>query len=136
MGSFADSIKANIREVKQEVNDKILFEASQTFKDVTTGTPSTWQKSEWAKGLLVNQWYTAENALSSDKNDSKDLHGVASLNRAEAIQKWKTFLGKDGYVSFTNNIHYAYQAEALGWKYTDKYAMVELAMIDAKNRMG
>ena len=136
MGSFADSIKANIKEVKQEINDRILSEASQTFKDVKTGTPSTWQQSEWAKGLLVNQWYAAENSLSSEKNDSKDLYGVASLNRADAIQRRKTFLGKDGYVSFTNNIHYAYQAEALGWKYTDKYAMVELAMIDAKNRMG
>lgn len=142
MGSFADSIKANVKEVKQEINNRILSEASQTFKDVTTGTPSTWQQSEWAKGLLVNQWYTAENSLSSEKNDSKDLYGVASLNRADAIQRWKTFLGKDGYVSFTNNIYYAYQAEALGWydttrnQNTPPYAMVEKAMIDAKNRMG
>jgi hypothetical protein len=136
MGSFADSIKANIKEIQQEVNTKILAEASRTFTDVTTGTPSSWQQSKWAEGLLVNQWYTAQNSLSSEQNGSKDLHGTASLNRANAILSWKTFLGKDGYVSFTNNVSYAYQAEALGWKYTDKYAMVEKAMIDAKTRMG
>jgi hypothetical protein len=136
MGSFADSIKANIKELQREVNDKILTEASKTFIDVTTGTPSDWQNSPFAKGLLSNQWYVAENKLSSELTGAKDLHGSASLNRANSILKWKTFLSKDGYVSFTNNVSYAYQAEALGWAVTKPYAMVEKALIDAKSRMG
>jgi hypothetical protein len=144
MGSFADSIKANIKELQQEVNDRILTEASKTFIDVTTGTPSDWQNSPYAKGLLSNQWYVAENKLSSELTDAKDLHGSASLNRANSVLNWKTFIGKDGYVSFTNNVHYAINAEVLGWKTEDNpnwrnakpYAMVEKAMIDAKNRMG
>ena len=134
MGSFADSIKANVKEVKQDINKQILYQASEMFKDVTIGTPSAWQSSKYATGLLINQWYTAQNSLSSEETDSKDLHGVASLNRANNILTWKTFLGKDGYVSFTNNVSYAYQAEVQGWNQTAPYRMVELALIDAENR--
>jgi hypothetical protein len=36
MGSFADSIKANIKELQQEVNDKITTEAIKTFRSVVS----------------------------------------------------------------------------------------------------
>ena len=125
MGSFADSIKANIKEVKQEVNDKIV----EVFKDIAYNvvylTPSpSWNLSPrgtsgniayYSDGLLANQWYPAENKISEEFTRSESDHGGDSFSRLSAMRNVNTFLGKDGYLSFTNNVPYAYRVDVIGY---------------------
>ena len=164
MGSFADSIKANIKEVKQEVNDKIV----KVFKDVAYNTvyltPSpSWNLSPrgisgniayYSDGLLANQWYPAENKTSEEFTRSESDHGGDSYSRLAAMNNVKTFLGKDGFLSFTNNTPYAYRVEVLGypkgaaqntagfptwnsWTGDVKpYAMVDQSLIKVKAEIG
>lgn len=148
MGSFADSLKANIKEVQQEVNDKITNVAAELFIDVIQGTPSAWnsdgREAPYADGLLVNQWYLGENKISDELTSAIDLYGSASLNRAASATKLKTFVKKDGYLSLTNNVSYAINAEVKGWpakenpkwKNAPPYAMVEKALITMKVKLG
>lgn len=138
MGSFADSIKANIKEVKQEVNDKILGLATYGFTEVVEMSPSEPIGSEYAIGLLKNQWYLSFNSLSSNLSSSTSQSGANSLLEIQKLTGAKTFLGKDGYVSFTNNVPHGERAEFIGWyptetnpdwKGTPPYGMVARAMI-------
>jgi len=148
MGSFADSIKASIKELQQEVNDKITKVASDLFIETVQGSPSAWnsdgREAPYADGLLVNQWYLAENKFSNELSTSEDLYGSASLNRANSVLSLKTFLKKDGFVSFTNNVSYGINAEVLGWKQSENprwknappYAMMDKAITTIKAKIG
>jgi hypothetical protein len=48
----------------------------------------------------------------------------------------KNFINKDNSIYLTNNVPYVYQVEVLGWAGRDAYAMVDLALTDAKARIG
>lgn len=135
MGSFADSVKNNIQLLQEEVNTKITNFAADTFKDVVRLSPSEWKSSPYATGLLANQWYPSAKEPSSTLTSDKDLLGFNSLDRIEGIRDTKYFLKKDGVLFLTNNVPYAYQAEAIGWKYAEKYAMVATAIDNAKARL-
>lgn len=135
MGAFAKSVLQNTKQVQQELNDNIIQFAQEAFVSVVEKSPSKLIGSNYAEGELKNQWYPAANALSSSLTSAKSQVGADSLSRISSMDSWKTFLGKDGYVSLTNNISYAYQAEALGWGYTTPYGMVERAYIEAKAKL-
>lgn len=164
MGSFADSLKANVAEVKQEVNDKIV----KVFKDIAYNvvylTPSpSWSMSPrgtsgniayYSDGLLANQWYPAENKISDEINNNTSDHGGDSYSRLSAMRDVKTFMKKDGYLSFTNNVPYAYRADVRGypkgavdnttgdgsWNYwsgdVKPYAMIDQSIAKVKAEIG
>lgn len=126
MGSFADSIKANIKEVKQEVNDKITDVFVDLSLSVVHLTPSpSWigqnrgaspSEPEFTDGLLANQWYPAQDKISQEETGAKSDNGGDSISRINAIKdSAKAFLGKDGYLSLTNNVPYAYRVDAIGY---------------------
>lgn len=135
MGSFADSLKANVAEVKQEVNDKITNVAVSMFRDVVQGSPSQdLQDSEWATGWVINQWYPSTRAASSELNEQRDQVGLNSMDRIAQLIGTSNFIKKDNSLWLTNNVPYAYQVEALGWKGSIRmpYMMVGNALTKAK----
>lgn len=136
MGSFADSIKANVKEVKQEVNDKITKVAVDMFRDVVMLSPSQeLRDSQWAKGLLINQWYPSVGSASTQLGTQTDQVGLQSMDRIAQLIGSNNFTVKDNSLWLTNNVPYAYQAEALGWRGTLPYMMVDKALINAKAKL-
>jgi hypothetical protein len=137
MGSFADSIKANITQIQQEVNDTITNEAVKTFRDVVSYSPSKdFNGAEWATGWVINQWYPSVGRASSELNENRDQAGFNSGDRIAQLIGSKNFIKKDNSLWLTNNVPYVYQVEVLGWPQTDAYAMVDKALTDAKTRLG
>ena len=141
MGSFADSIKANIKEVKQEVNDKITKVAVDMFRNVVQFSPShELHGSVWANGLLINQWYPSTGSASSQLSSQADQVGFQSMDRISQLIGTNNFTVKDNSLWLTNNVPYAYQAEADGWygggMKTAPYAMVDKALTKAKGELG
>lgn len=147
MASFSQSILKNTKAIKQEINDKITGVAVYGFQQAIAESPSEDRHgSEWSTGLLINQWYPAYNSVSTMLTSQTDGIGIDSLQRVYDIKDKNYFYGKDGYVSLTNNVSYAYRADTLGWKpsaehpsWTGKvapYAMVDKAMHRMKVKTG
>lgn len=165
MGSFADSIKANIKALQQEVNDKVVDVFVETSLSVVHLTPSpSWigttrgaspSQPEYTDGLLANQWYPAENKFSEEETESKSDNGADSITRIEVMKSSKVFVAKDGYLSLTNNVPYAYRVDTLGypqgkaeviqgygdWSYwngshSTPYAMVDTSIAKTKAKIG
>jgi len=134
MGSFADSVKQNIQSMHEDVNTAVTNFIAETFRDVVKLSPSEWQNSPHATGWLSNQWYPSVTSPSNSINESRDIYGFNSLDRIEGFRDTKYFFKKDNTVFLTNNVPYAYQAEALGWKRAAPYAMVATAIDNAKGR--
>lgn len=134
---FTESINNNIKNTLQEINDTINREAVLTFRDVVkeTPNPSMPNAAFYSKGLLINQWYPQFGGISTKLGTSKDDYGFASLDRINTILTAKEFLGKDGSVSLSNSVPYAFQADQIGWYFTAPYAMVDKALVRAKVRM-
>ena len=116
MSVFMDSLNRNILRVKQEVNDKIYKISIELFLSIVAKSPSPSNPGEHAKGLLANQWYPKVGSGFSDElGTSTSPNGAGSRARIETLRGGKAFLNKDGRLSLTNNLHYAYRAEMLGW---------------------
>jgi len=124
--------------MQEDLNKNVTNFAAEVFRDVVKLSPSEWQNSPHATGWLSNQWYPSVTSPSNSINESRDIYGFNSLDRIEGFRDTKYFLKKDNTVFLTNNVPYAYQAEAIGWKYankyTDKYAMVAKAIGNAKGK--
>ena len=89
--------------------------AEEYMTKVVENTP-TKEIGNYAKGLLVNQWYTATGGqYSSEVSTATNVTGSGSLSRIKASIAMNNFLGKDGVITLTNNLEYAYRAEKLGW---------------------
>lgn len=139
--NFSASIDRNILRVQQEINDKCFKISIELFLSVVRRTPSPVNKGFHATGLLVNQWYPkVGGGFSNEKTDAKSPDGAGSRARIVAIRGGREFFGKDGKVSLTNNMHYAYRAEMLGWPQPEwsgrvgPYRMVALALQEIATR--
>ena len=113
---FAESIRRGNEAVLLKVNKEVYRIVWELFTSVVQLTPSPSNPGPWAKGLLANQWYpSVGEGVGNLGTDTNDI-GADSLNRVNAfVRDGKEFVGKDGKVSLTNNVPYAYQAEAIGW---------------------
>lgn len=139
--SFTSSLRANIKKALWKVNLKCYDIARELFESVVSLTPSPSHPGPYAWGHLANQWFPEEGKDFSEEMDgSISPTGAGSLARIKAM-KGGAFNQKDGAVTLTNNVHYAYRAEALGWPASDgwsgkigPYRMVALSiqMIGAK----
>lgn len=139
MGGFADSVKANCQKILEAVDKKSYSIASQLFTNIVVLSPSPSNPGETAKGLLANQWYTQiGTSPSSELSSATSPYGSDSLSRINSLANQKIFYGKDGAVTFTNNVPYGILAEKLGWtggSWSGKvgpYRMVELSFIKIK----
>lgn len=107
-------------EVLAKINLTCYEIAWELFTSVVKLTPSPSNPGQYAKGLLANQWYPAENSASSARSSSIDSNGSGSLDRINAFAKGGVeFYCKDGKVVLANNMPYAYRAEVLGWPKED-----------------
>lgn len=136
VSSFLASLDRNILRVKQEINDKVYKISIELFLLIVAKTPSPHNPGEHAKGLLANQWYPKTGAgFSEELTDATSRNGAGSKARIVALRGGREFFGKDGRLSLTNNVHYAYRAEMLGWPQSDgwsgkvgPYRMVALSL--------
>lgn len=117
-GSFAQSVLLNIEKVKQDVNDSVYQIARELFTKIVGYTPARTPNpvvGPTAKGVLVNNWFPMNGPeFSSSKTDQRSAIGAGSLARIKALVG-QNFLNKDGTVTLSNNLDYAYRAEVLGW---------------------
>jgi hypothetical protein len=139
MGSFADSVKANCQKMLDAVDNKCYSITNQLFTSVVLLSPSPTNPGETAKGLLANQWYPQiGTAPSSELSSATSPYGSDSLARINSLANQKVFFGKDGAITFTNNVPYGILAEKLGWiggawsGRVGPYRMVELSFIKIK----
>lgn len=115
VGNFAQSIRLNSRAIMAQVNDKCYEIARELFTSIVNLTPSPTNPGDTAEGLLVNNWFPVDGSSFSDaKSSAKSPYGSASLARIKALTG-RQFLRKDGTVTLSNNLSYAYRAEVLGW---------------------
>lgn len=114
--NFSASLSRNITRVLSEVNAKCNKISIELFLAIVRRTPSPDNPGEWAKGLLANQWYPkAGSGFSSNLTDATSDNGTGSRSRIIALRGGTEFLGKNGRLTLTNNVPYAYRAEVLGW---------------------
>ena len=118
MAGFGASVQANCQKLLKKTNDKCLAIAKELFVSIVNLSPSPSNPGQFADGLLVNQWYPAIGSFSSELGTSESPYGAGSLARIASIDP-VAFLGKDNVVTLSNNVHYAYRAEALGWPVED-----------------
>lgn len=97
------------------VNDTCYQIAREAFLSIVNLTPSPSHPGHTAKGLLVNNWFPVNGSgFSSSKTSSTSPYGAESIARIKSLRGGQ-FLDKDGTVTLSNNLHYAYRAEVLGW---------------------
>jgi len=141
---FTASINRNIKKLEQSINDKVYKISITLFHEIVRRTPSPTNKGETATGLLANQWYPmAGGGFSESLGSDTSPNGAGSRARISALAGGKEFFGKDGRLTLSNNVHYAYRAEMLGWPKSDgwsgtvgAYRMVALSLqeIAARHR--
>lgn len=133
MAGFGDSVLQNSQAILQKVDKRCYTIAWQVFTDIIRGTPID-------KGILINNWFPSTSGFSSETTSTLSTSGSDSLSRVNRLANSHTFLGKDGLLTLTNNIPYAYRAEVLGWPQPEwsgrvgPYRMVALALQAAAAR--
>lgn len=140
--SFLKDIQKWSSKVQQEANTKITEEFIKTAKDVVNFSPTLERGAVFSEGLLINQWYPAKNSYDQSQTTQENYLGWDSLMRIDQLKGSKNFLGKDGFLSLTNSVHYVMNAETRGWTKNENpnwrghipYAMVAKAVIKAKAR--
>jgi hypothetical protein len=71
--------------------------------------------------MLANQWYPDENDFSEELDNRLSPTGADSLARIRAMKGY-VFNQRDGKLTLTNNLSYAYRVEALGWPVADGWS--------------
>lgn len=133
-GSFAQSVNANSLTIMRQVNDRVYEIARELFRSIVQLTPSPSNPGDTAKGVLANNWFPADGpGFSQATSTARSSNGAASLARINAL-RGNSFFQKDGVVTLSNNLDYAYRAEVLGWptpRWSGRvgpYRMVALSM--------
>jgi hypothetical protein len=121
MGKFADSVRANSTKVLMKANRQCFQIAKELFTSVVELTPSPSNPGHYAHGWLSNQWYPESGSFSEELSGSKSPSGADSINRINALRGLE-FFRKDGKLTLTNNLSYAYRAEVLGWPVSDGWS--------------
>lgn len=122
--SFAASIRGNSRKLLLKINSQVYKIAKELFTRIVELTPSPSNPGYDAEGRLANQWYPEVGAsFSSRVGTSTSPNGAESLTRISALgMSGAEFYEKDGKLTLTNNVEYAYRAEVLGWPEADGWS--------------
>lgn len=138
-GSFAASIRGNIAKIETEINRKCYEISRELFLQIVELTPTKIGPvhGPYARGVLANNWFPVDGpGFSTAETDTKVPNGQASIDRIKAL-KGSQFFRKDGTVTLSNNIDYAFRAEWKGWPEEDNprwknakpYHMVTLSLL-------
>lgn len=112
---WADNIKRKLnQDAMQAVNDKIIDEAIVLGTLLVANSPEK-PEAEYAKGLFKNSWYVAVNEFDPTVGTQADMSGAGSLARIASLKGTNWFAQRDGFISFTNNLDYAFRVEFAGW---------------------
>lgn len=127
MGVFANSLRRNIERVLFRVNGKCYEIAKELFESVVKKTPSPSNPGPYAQGQLANQWFPEVGGFSEELDGRLSGTGADSLTRIAALRpgmngQGSAYFRKDGRLTLTNNLSYAYRAEALGWPVKDGWS--------------
>ena len=111
---FADSIKAFEKKALLAANTSVNKAVESLFNEVVAHTPTA-PEANYAKGLLINSYYTAVGGFDLTVGTATDYYGGASLSRIKSLAVGNNFLGKDNFVTLTNSVDHAYRADKIGW---------------------
>lgn len=115
MGTFSSSLKGCVKNTLSRVNSQCYAIARDLFLKVVEFTPSPEHPGPYAKGHLANQWYPSDDGdFSEELSSATSRTGSDSISRITGMQGFACF-GRDGKLTLTNNLSYAYRAEAAGW---------------------
>jgi hypothetical protein len=113
--SFAASVRNNSTKALKQVSKQAAEVTKFLFNRVVEYTPSPNNPGPYADGYLVNQWFPEYGGYFSEDRDTRTSpFGANSLSRIAALSNGM-FYGRDNSITLTNNVDYAYRAEALGW---------------------
>lgn len=117
--TFSQSIFKNILKTKQKINEKCYSISRELFFLIVEQTPNEdtgWpQKANYSRGLLINNWFPQDGPGFSDATTStKDHTASGSYARIQSLRGNQFFM-RDGTVTLSNNISYAFRAEYAGW---------------------
>jgi hypothetical protein len=145
MTGFVFDIKAFENAALLEMNKALCRDAEELFSEVVVESPDPPGVGGFAKGLLKNSWYIdAAGDTDNTVGTTPNTTGADSLSRIKAVLTTLPFYGRDGAVSLTNSLEYAYRAEAIGWPAGEgtngfvwsgrvgPYAMVQTAITNFK----
>ena len=112
--SFGKSVAATAEKMKRQVNEHTLKVASELFTTIITNTPIGLSDT---KGQLINNWHlgTGRGQYNYGIRSAYNTSAMASRNDVAKLRSLSEFLNKDGEVSFSNSVHYAFRAEYAGW---------------------
>jgi hypothetical protein len=111
---FGQSVRNGGNRQLREVNSAIISIATELYTTITYNTPIG---TSITKGQLINNWHLGigKNKINRNKTSSFNVSGISSYNEIAKLKGSTEFLGKNGEVSFSNSVHYAFRAEYAGW---------------------
>lgn len=143
--SFSDKLKAITAKQKKEIDSNICLFSRQLFHSIIEYTPVG---KEWygkfhndKPGWLVNNWQPAINSIDLSLQQRAGKNKTGAHKRIDTVVINGSFL-RDGYVTLTNNVPYAFRAEYAGWPApewsgsTGPYGMVRKSVIDIMSKYG
>lgn len=116
MGIFSDHLRSNIDRVLVEVNYKITYVAYVLFTKIVNNSPHVGD-GPYVAGHFVANWWPSVGAYDNSITGAVS-NGSDSLARIETLIKpSKAFYQKDGFLSLSNNLNYAFRVEykEFGW---------------------
>lgn len=117
--SFAADLKAKCDKMLVEVDRQCQLIAYDLFTEIVTRTTVV-------SGLLANNWFPGTGVdFSSEITTAEDISGSGSKARTLSELGKGTFLGKDGTMTLSNNLDYAYEIEYAGPNTGKKYQQPE-----------
>lgn len=146
--SFSEDIKAHKKLVLEELSSALNLVTHDLFTEVVARSPSPSNPANFARGYLVNQYYTQIGGISTTLGTAINDIGVDSLSRISSTLSEKPFYGKDNSVSMSNSTEEMIYAEELGWKAglgtngwkwsgrVAPYNMIKLSVLDIQSRHG
>lgn len=143
--SFSDKLKAITSKQKKEIDAKICLFSRELFHSIIEYTPVG---KEWygnfhneKPGWLVNNWQPAVNSTNTSLQQRSGPNKTGAHRRIDGAITNGSFI-KDGYVTLTNNVPYAFRAEYAGWPApqwtgsTGPYGMVRKSVVDVISKYG
>lgn len=142
--SFLASLQRNIDRVKKEVDVACFAIFTDLAQTVVYNVPVL-------RGNLINDFWPASNGYNtttqtvvdkdgqSDFQSHSDKTGAGSISRIRDEKDAGTFYGKDGFLSFSTSVPYAYRIEYEGWserKAPAGFIRVSLTQVAAKYQHG
>lgn len=111
---FTKSINAAIGKRKKQINTAIIEQAIQLFTAVVNFSPNQ-PAAQYSKGEFINNWRVGFNSVDTSTTSARSSLGAASRASIATLSRSLAFLGRDGYVSLANSVHYAELVEYKGW---------------------